>query len=363
MCTSCQLPKLDESATDQFAERLLDVLNHGALATMISIGHRTSLFDTMKSLPPSTSHEIAEAASLDERYVREWLGAMVTGSIVDYDPSSDCYELPAAHAACLTREAAPNNMAAFAQYIPLFGTVEDGIISCFEEGGGLPYSAFPRFQTVMAEDSGQSVLPALVEHILPLVPGIVGKLRDGIDVLDVGFGRGKALNLMAKTFPNSRFTGYEISAEGVRFAQAEAEATGLTNVRFEIKDAAEFDDCEAFDLICTFDSVHDQADPDALLRNIRRALRPDGVYLMQDIDASSNVGGNVDHPMGTLLYTISCMHCMTVSLAEDGQGLGAMWGVEVAEERLQGAGFSSTEIHRLPHDIQNAYFINRKQCA
>ncbi len=363
MCTACQIPTIDESASDQFAEQLLEVLNHGALATMISVGHRTALFDTLESLPPSTSHEIAEAANLDERYVREWLGAMVTGRIVDYDVSGDRYDLPAAHAACLTRNAAPNNIATFAQYIPLLGTVEDGIVKCFEEGGGLPYSAFPRFQTVMAEDSAQTVLPALVEHILPLVPGLIERLHQGIDVLDVGFGRGKTLNAMAQAFPESRFAGYEISDEGVRFARAEAGAKGLKNVRFEIVDGADFDDSEAFDLICTFDSVHDQADPDALLRNIRRALRPGGVYLMQDIDASSNVGGNIDHPMGTLLYTISCMHCMTVSLAENGQGLGAMWGVELAQERLREAGFSSLEIHRLPHDIQNAYFINHKRSA
>ena len=238
--------------------------------------------------------------------------------------------------------------------------VEDGIVGCFQNGGGLPYSEFPRFQSVMAEDSGQTVLPALLEHILPLVPGLVEQLEKGIDVLDVGFGRGKALNLMAKAFPNSRFTGYEISEEGVLFARAEADANAIENVEFQIKSGAEFDDIEEFDLICTFDAVHDQADPDSLLRNIRRALRPDGVYLMQDIDASSDVAGNVEHPLGTLLYTISCMHCMTVSLAEGGRGLGAMWGVELAEEMLSEAGFTSIEINRLPHDVQNAYFIVRK---
>lgn len=360
MCTSCQLPTFENANADAFGERLLQVLNHGALATMISVGHRTGLFDVMDGLPPSTSKDIARAAGLNERYVREWLGAMVTGQVVEVDPASGRFRLPDAHAACLTRAAAPNNLAAFAQYIPLFGTVEDGIVRCFEEGGGLPYDAFPRFQSVMAEDSGQTVLPALIETILPLVPGLVAKLEEGLDVLDVGFGRGKALNLMAKTFPNSRFTGYEISEEGVLFARAEAEANGIENVRFEIRDAAAFDDTEAFDLICTFDAVHDQADPDGLLKNIHRALRSDGVYLMQDIDASSEVAGNVSHPMGTLLYTISCMHCMTVSLAEGGRGLGAMWGVDTAEEMLRTAGFTSVAIHRLPHDLQNAYFVVRK---
>ena len=360
MCTSCQLPTFDDTTADAFGERLVQVLNDGALTVMISIGHRTGLFDAMKDLPPSSSLEIAEAASLDERYVREWLGAMVTGRIVEYNAESRRYRLPAAHAACLTRDAAPDNLAAFAQYIPLFGTVEDGIVGCFQKGGGLPYSHFPRFQSVMAEDSGQTVLPALLDHILPLVPGLVARLEEGIDVLDVGFGRGKALNLMAQAFPNSRFTGYEISEEGVLYAQAEAAANGIENVDFHIKSGDQFDDTEAFDLICTFDAVHDQADPDSLLKNIRRALRPNGVYLMQDIDASTDVAGNVEHPLGTLLYTISCMHCMTVSLAEGGKGLGAMWGVELAHEILSTAGFTSVEVNRLPHDVQNAYYIIRK---
>ena len=360
MCTSCQLPTFDDTTADAFGERLVQILNDGALTVMISIGHRAGLFDAMKDIPPSSSLEIAEAAKLNERYVREWLGAMVTGRIIEYNAETGKYRLPDAHAACLTRDAAPDNLAAFAQYIPLFGTVEDGIVGCFQEGGGLPYAQFPRFQSVMAEDSGQTVLPALLDHILPLVPGLVARLEAGIDVLDVGFGRGKALNLMAQAFPNSRFTGYEISEEGVLYAQAEAAANGIENADFQIKSGDQFDDTEAFDLILTFDAVHDQADPDKLLKNIHRALRPNGVYLMQDIDASTDVAGNVEHPLGTLLYTISCMHCMTVSLAQGGKGLGAMWGVELAQEMLSAAGFSSVEVNRLPHDVQNAYFTVRK---
>ena len=363
MCTTCQLPPVDEAATDAFAERLLDVLNHGSLGIMLSIGHRTGLFDAMQGQPPLTSSQLADRAGLNERYVREWLGAMVTGRIVNYDSPAGTYQLPDAHAACLTRAAAPNNLAAFTQYIPLLGAMEDRILECFEQGGGVPYSEFDRFQTVMAEDSGQTVLPALLDAILPLVPGLVGRLESGIEVLDVGFGMGKALNLMAKRFPNSRFTGYEISEEGILAAQAEADALGNRNVRFVQQDAADFNDREAFDLICTFDAVHDQADPAALLANIRRALRPDGVYLMQDIDTHTDVGENVDHPMGTMLYTISCLHCMTVSLAAGGAGLGAAWGVELASQMLGDAGFEHIQIERLPHDVQNAYFVVRKQAA
>lgn len=343
-----------------FDERFMQLLNGGALMLMSSIGHRTGLFDTMEGLPPSTSDELAEAAGLNERYVREWLGAMVTGGIVTLNPATGKFHLPAERAAFLTRRSAPNNLAAFAQYIGQLGSVEDGIVECFHKGGGLPYSAFPRFHEVMMDDSGQTVVPALLDFILPLVPGLTEQLERGIEVLDVGCGRGRALNLLAERFPRSRFTGYDFSDEATDFARREAAENGSRNIVFKPIDAARMTDTEAFDLIFTFDAVHDQADPARVLSNIHRALKPDGVYLMQDIQGHTHIHGNLDHPMGTLLYTISCMHCMTVSLAEGGAGLGAMWGVEKANEMLNEAGFDRVEVHELEHDAQNYYYVNRK---
>ncbi len=361
MCTNCiPNPNIDPEKADQFGQKVMDMLNLSGLAFMMSIGHRTGLFDVLADLPPSTSEEIASKSGLNERYVREWLGAMLTGGVVLYDPSTKKFSLPVEHSSMLTRSAGADNIAALAQYFSILGTVEDKVVESFEKGGGVPYSDFPRFQEVMAADSGQSVLPALIDSILPLVPGLTERMENGIDVLDVGFGRGKALNMMAKRFPMSRFVGYEISEEGIAYGTAEAKELGNKNVHFVNQDASTFEDVDRFDLVCTFDAVHDQAKPDALLRNIQRALKPEGVYLMQDIDAHTNVEENVEHPLGTLLYTISTMHCMTVSLAMGGMGLGTMWGVELAQKMLADAGFKSVEIERLPHDIQNCFYICRK---
>ena len=336
---------------------MVGLLNGGSLALMVSVGHRTGLFDAMAGLPPSTSEGIAAAAGLNERYVREWLGAMVVGGIVEHDPQKGTYRLPPEHAAFLTRAAAPENIAAFAQYVAVLGAVEDRIVECFRQGGGVPYAAYPRFHEVMAEDSAQTVVSALLDSILPLVPGLTERLEEGIEVLDVGCGSGRALNLMADAFPRSRFVGYDISEEAVGRARAEAEERGLRNVRFEVRDAAEIGDRGRYDLVTTFDAVHDQARPAAVLRGIAEALKPDGVYLMQDIKASSHVHNNLDHPVGPFLYTISCMHCMTVSLADGGAGLGAMWGEEKAREMLREAGFTNVEVRQLAHDFQNSYFI------
>ncbi|MEC4815505.1 MAG: class I SAM-dependent methyltransferase [Scytonema sp. PMC 1069.18] len=354
---------LDQNKAEAFAERMLDILNSGAIALMISIGHRTGLFDTLAELPPSTSQQIADAAGLNERYVREWLGAMVTGRIVDCDAVNRTYSLAPEYAAFLTRAASPDNIAVISQFIPILASVEDQIVECFHNGGGVPYSSYKRFHQVMAEESGQTVVAALIDSILPLVPSVTEGLQRGIDVLDVGCGSGRAINAMAQKFPQSRFTGYDFSNEAIANALSEAQKLGLTNVRFQVKDAATLDEVERYDFITTFDAVHDQAHPDKVLRGIAQALRPNGIYLMQDIRASSQVHGNLDHPVAPFMYTISCMHCMTVSLASNGIGLGAMWGEEKALEMLEDAGFTSVEIKHLDHDFQNNYYIVKKGCG
>ena len=342
---------------EEFAERMLRTMNEAALALMVSVGHRTGLFDVMAEMPAATSAEIAAKAELDERYVREWLAVMTTGRIVRHDAEAGAYWLPAEHAAWLTRAAGMRNLATGMQYIGLMAQVEDQIVECFRHGGGVPYSAFPRFQAVMAEDSGAVHDATLIDGTLPLVPGLTGRLIDGIDVADVGCGSGHAVNLMAGAFPRSRFTGFDVSDTGLAAARTEAEQSGLANARFEQRDAARLGETARFDLITTFDAVHDQAWPDLMLAGIAQALRPGGVYLCADIRASSRLSENLDHPLGPFLYTVSCMHCMTVSLAESGMGLGTMWGEQKARAMLSGAGFTSIETEHVDGDVANTYYI------
>ena len=355
--------EFDPAKAEAFAGQLLTALNYGSLCLMASIGHRTGLFDAMSGLPPSTSAEIAQKAGLNERYVREWLGAMVTAGVVEVDPTSTHYRLPAEHAAFLTRAAAADNIAVFTQYIAVMGGVEDEIAECFKKGGGVPYEKFPRFHAVMAEDSGQSVLSSLESHILPLVPRLTDRLAKGIRMMDVGCGSGRIINRLAELYPNSRFTGMDLSPEAIGNARGEAAQKGLRNVEFIIHDLSDFEETaepEAFDFITTFDAIHDQAKPLNVLKGIQRALKADGVYLMQDIRGSSHVYNDIGHPIGTFLYAVSTMHCMTVSLAQGGEGLGAMWGEEKTREYLQKAGFRSIETNQLAHDFQNNWYVVRK---
>ena len=356
----CQLCNINLEKAEVFAGSMLQTFNQANLSVMLSLGHRTRLFDKMAEIGPATSEQLAEHGGLNSRYVKEWLAAMVTGRIVDYDLETKTYALPAEHAAFLTRSAGPDNFATLFQFIPVISSVEDELIECFKNGGGVPYEKFHRFHEVMAEESGQNYKNNMVTKVLPLIEDVVEKLERGIQVLDIGCGSGTATNTLAKVFPNSTFIGIDICEPPIQKAKKDAKLLGLTNVSFEQHDAARVDFKTKFDFITTFDAIHDQAYPDRALRNIHKHLTNDGTYLMVDIDASSKLEDNMDHPLAPALYSMSTAHCLTVSLAQGGRGLGTMWGRQRAIEMLKEAGFTSTVVRNIEKDIMNAYYISKK---
>jgi 2-polyprenyl-3-methyl-5-hydroxy-6-metoxy-1,4-benzoquinol methylase len=350
----------DPARAEAFSGRLAGMLDDGAVIAMISIGHRTGLFDTMAALPPATSKVIAEHAALAERYVREWLAVMVTGRIVAFDPARRTYHLPPEHAASLTRGASLGNLAVYAQHVALLGAVQDRTLACFETGSGTTYDDYPCFHHIMAEDSGMTVTDGLFQHILPLVGGIEARLEAGIEVMDAGCGHGSALIAMARRYPRSRFTGYDFAADAIGHAATAARNAGLDNILFEIRDLTGYDERDRFDFVTSFDAVHDQKDPQDLIRGLHGTLRPGGVYLMQDIGGSARLENNLDFPMASLLYATSCAHCTPISLGQGGAGLGTMWGWETAEAMLREAGFADIARHVLPHDPMNVWFVARR---
>lgn len=361
MLPSVEHAVTDDLAAEAFLERTTDIINAGAQSVMISIGHRAGLFDVMAKLAPETSQQIADAANLTERYVREWLAAMVTAGIVDYDSGNRTYHLPKSHAACLTRDAELGNLAVYAQFIPLMGAAQDHTLRCLESGGGTNYGDYPCFHQVMSEDSEQSVVSSLFDVLLPMINGIGERMQTGINVLDVGCGKGHALIAMAQHYPHSRFTGYDLCEDAVADATRQAKARDLQNIEFTVKDLSSFNEQGQYDLITSFDAIHDQRNPQGLIKGIQRALRPSGVYLMQDIGGSAHLENNIDFPMASLLYSISCTHCTPISIGQGGEGLGTMWGWETAQAMLENAGFATVERHVLPHDPMNVWFVSHKE--
>jgi 2-polyprenyl-3-methyl-5-hydroxy-6-metoxy-1,4-benzoquinol methylase len=346
-----------EAQAPTAVDRILQVFNDGAVAVLGSIGYETGLFETLAALPPATSQQVADAAGLDERYVREWLGGVVTAGFVTYEPDGRTYALHADHAQYLTGSGV-DNLARSLRYITLMGQVAPLVVERFRTGGGLSYDDYPGFHTIQGEESAAVHNASLIDTIIPLT-GLVGRLREGIAVADVGCGRGHAVNLLAREFPNSRFTGLDFGAEAIASARAEAAAWGLTNATFAVCDVAIGLGDEKFDLVTAFDAIHDQAHPAQVLANIHAGLHPGGTFLMVDMLASSHLEQNVDLPWAGFLYAISLVHCMSVSLGQGGDGLGTVWGVELAERMLHEAGFGDVQRHELEDDPFNAYFVAR----
>jgi SAM-dependent methyltransferase len=348
---------LDEAKLEAFAGRLLELYTGGILSLLIDIGHRTGLFAALAA-GPATSAELARRADLQERYVREWLAALASGGIVGYDPATASFSLAAEHAACLTGTGSAN-LAPISRLITHLAGHVEAVARAFREGGGVPYAAYrPEFTDVM-DALGRGVFDELlVDAYVPLVPGLAERLAAGARVADVGCGTGHAIALLAAAYPASTFTGYDLAPDAI--ARARSEAAGLANARFEVRDAARLEVEEPLDVVLVFDAIHDQADPAAVLARIHAALRPGGIFVMVEPRASSNLEDNLGSPTAPLLYAMSTLHCMTVSLASGGAGLGTAWGEQRARAMLAEAGFGEVTVHEAPGDPLNAVFVTSR---
>lgn len=350
--------QLDRRKTADFARKVFGLYTDGILTLMIDVGHKTGLFAAF-ARGPGTSAEIAERAGLQERYVREWLGAMTTGGIADYDPATQVFTLPPEHAVCLTGGSS-RNLAPTAQYLAMLSKHVPAIVGAFRQGGGIPYTDFrPDFTEAMDASWRRLYDGLLIKGFLPLAKGLPERLESGIQAADIGCGTGHAVNLMAREYPRSTFVGYDLGVDAIERANAEAREMGLPNARFEVMDVSRLPADPTFDLITSFDAIHDQRDPAAVLRHIQAALAPDGTYFMVEPKASSNLEDNIGKPFSPYMYGISVMHCMTVSLAAGGAGLGTAWGEQTARRMLTEAGFRQIEVLDAPGP-QNSIYVCRK---
>lgn len=358
----------------EFSKRLTAILNHGALNLAMAVGYRTRLFDVMDEFEsPQTSSGIATRAGLNERYVREWLGVMVSGQIVELSQTptgEDLFILPKAHGDLITRRAGNSNLGVYMQEIPLLTTCALApVLSGFSTGNGVHYKHYSEFYDFMTQLADAKHRAVLVERFLPSVENgkLLDRLRRGIRVCDIGCAEGTAVLLMAEAFPNSAFTGIDISGECVEKARRDAAKKKLRNVEFRLLDAALLghhrDLHETFDYVTAFDAIHDQTRPLDVLVNIHALLRQDGLFSMVDIAAGSALSENRNHPMGPFLYTVSMMHCMPVGLVEGGAGLGMMWGRQQAVTMLAAAGFEGVDVVGIPDDPFNLHFLCRKKAA
>lgn len=353
---------IDEQRVQQCTERVLGAYVDSMLVLMIDLADRTGLLAAL-AVEPGTSRELADRAGLNERYVRECLGALVTGGLVEYDPTAQRYTLPPEHALCLTGNGSAN-LAPISRIPTLLAHYVADATTVVRDGGGIPYERFrPEFTAVMDGMSRGVFDQQLVEAILPTADGLAKDLQRGIRVADIGCGTGHSTVVLGQEFPASSFVGYDFSDDALAAGRAEVVVAGLTNVRFEHLDIAQLPDDPPFDAVVGFDVIHDQADPAGVLHRVHRALVPGGVFLTTDIKASSLLENNIANPLAPFLYAVSTLHCMTVSLAQGGAGLGTVWGEELAQQMLADAGFVDVMVHDVPDDPVNQIYVARAATA
>ena len=353
-------PDIDQQATEEFAGRLFELFTGAALSCLVDVGRRTGLFDAARP-GPVTSAQLAAQAGLQERYVREWLGAMAAAGVFEYEPSTTKFWLPREHAACLTGDG-PENMSGIALLTTILANHVPAVTDAFRHGGGVPYDAFaPEIHEALDALWGPVYEQLLVPAYLPLVPGLTERLAAGASVADVACGTGKALLALADAFPASTFIGYDFDAAALELARAAADGRGLTNVIFEQADAAALTVEEPFHVVFVFNAIHDQAKPAEVLARIHDALVPGGTFVMDEPRVSSDLADNIGNPMASFLYSVSTLHCLTVSLAVDGAGLGTAWGEQVAVRMLAEAGFGPVAVHDAPGDPGNAVFATARR--
>lgn len=354
---------IDLKRVKAFAGRVMRGYAESMVTLMVDLAGRTGLLDALAA-GPGTSAELAERAGLTERYVREILNSLVTGEIVEYEPTAGGrYTLPPEHAICLTGDGV-RNMTPVSRVTTLLAQQVSAVAQAVREGGGVPYEAFqPDFTEIMDAMSRGRMDGVLLTGILPATGGLPARLEAGIRVADIGCGTGHAVNLMAQAYPRSRFVGYDLGQDAIAAATAEAREMGLSNARFEVLDVTALPTDLPFDAVFAFDSIHDQVDPAGVLARVHEALAPGGRFVMVDIKASSRLEENIGNPYAPWLYGVSTLHCMTVSLAHGGAGLGTAWGEQLARQMLADAGFVGVSVHDIPDVPYNQTYLCSKATA
>jgi SAM-dependent methyltransferase len=347
----------DPAKAEAFAGRLMPLLAGGIQSQLIDLGDRTGLFAAAAE-GPATSDELADRADLVERYVREWLGAMVTAGIMHYNPANATYLLPPEHAALLVGPASMTPMArantVLSRHVPELARV-------FREGGGIPYAEYtPDFSDAMDGMSRGGYDQFLLSQYLPMAPGLADRLTAGARAADVACGSGHALVVLARAFPQSVFTGYDTDEHALGRARKEAADEGLTNLTFELTDIRHLDGSQRFDAIFMFDALHDQVDPAGVLQRVSACLAPGGVFLLREPHAADRLEDNVGNPMAAVQYSVSVMHCLTVSLAHAGAGIGLAFGEGHARRLLTEAGFADPQLHPAPGQPFDVVYVTRR---
>ena len=350
---------MDLKKVEELAFRVVGDMGGAFTMALGYIGDRLGLFKAMDGAGPLTSVDLAEKTKLNERYVREWLRAMVAAQYIDFDPATDKYVMSEEQAFVLANEDSPMFVGGgFHFTTPSLWNVPK-IMDAFRNGGGISYSDIgDEIPEAIERFFRPGYMHSLAKEWLATVPGLTARLEQGAAIADVGCGCGQSTVAMAKAFPKSRVLGIDYDARSIQRAKSLAASNGLTNVEFLQAPAHEIRSNGRYDLVCSFDCIHDMVDPRGTLKAIYEALADDGVYIWAEPNASHNAHEN-RNPIGKAFHAISPLHCMTVSLAHNGEGLGTVIGEAGARALAAEAGFAKFEVLPIANPFNLFYALRR----
>lgn len=351
--------EFDKQKAKAFTAKVVGDLAGTVSTRLCAIGDQLGLFKSLAAHGPSTSVELAKRTDINERYAREWLQGMAAAGYLEVDPQAATYRLPPEHAAPLADDTSPLYQGGMWEMMThSMGPFEE-LVEAFRTGGGVSQAHFhPKLYEGMRRSSGLRYNNFLLKTWLPTMPDLISMLERGVEVADVGCGNGTAIMRMAEAFPKSSFVGFDAFPPQVEGANRQAASHGLTDrVAFEVMDASDGLP-RAFDVITTFDVIHDMARPREALKNIHQHLNPGGIYVLQEITAEDVLHENLG-PQATLKYGMSVTYCMTTSLANQGEGLGTLGMPErVVRELCAEAGFSKVRKLECSNDFVSLYEVH-----
>jgi 2-polyprenyl-3-methyl-5-hydroxy-6-metoxy-1,4-benzoquinol methylase len=333
---------VDEGEVTAFLMKVVTDAGAVACATTVSLGDRLGIYTALDKAGPVTSTQLAERTGLSERHLREWLAAQVTSGYVEYDPADRTYSLPPAHAAVL---ADPDSAAYFAGFFTVaqgIAATEDALADAYRNGGGVGWDAHPEAMYAgVARFRRTTYLHGLVQDWLPSLDGVVDKLRTGARVADIGCGFGYSTIIMAQAYPNSAFVGFDYHEGSIAAARKLAAQAGVVDrVSFTVSTATDFPGT-GYDLITSYDCVHDMGNPGAVGRQVRQALAPDGTWLIVEPNLPGELTELAAHPFGRLFAGTSATVCLPSALAQRGEyALGNHAGEDALRSIVTRAGFT-----------------------
>ena len=337
-----QSTSVDMDKLMAFVFKAVDEVGATLNCGLVVMGDKLGYYKAMAASGPTTAARLAEATGTAEPYAREWLNAQAAGSFVDYDPSTGRYTLPPEQTVALTDESSPAFLPGFFQIA--LGTVQDSsrIIDVARSGAGYGWH---EHNHDVHEGCERFFRPSYNAHLvtewLPALDGAVSKLENGANVADIGCGYGASTIIMAQAYPNSTFLGSDYHSGSIAQARERAEAAGVSDrVRFEVTASTAFTG-SGYDLVTTFDALHDMGDPVGAADHVRHALAADGTWLVVEPMAGDHVQDNLN-PVGRAYYGFSTLLCTPASLSQDvGMALGTQAGPARIRDVVTTAGFTS----------------------